>query len=190
MKVLVYGSKEFGIVLKHLSLSCGHEFKGFIDDIHEGPEVMGTYEHVKTCYSNKRVGVVNAVGYNNLEARAAISAKLLSDGYQMPTLIHETAYIADTAEIACGCAIMAHAVVDSNSRIETGAVLWPSVTVNHDCVVGSDTFLAPGCTICGCTLIGDKCFIGAGAVVVDHLRVPSDSFIKANTTYKQKTGDS
>ncbi len=69
MKLLVYGSREFGRVLKSLVIDCGYDFGGFIDDFSTGEEIIGTYQNVLKKYSSKNFGIVIAIGYKNLVAR-------------------------------------------------------------------------------------------------------------------------
>ena len=50
-KILVYGSKGFGQVIKNLAEICGYEFSGFIDDYESsGLGVVGDFNFVKTNY--------------------------------------------------------------------------------------------------------------------------------------------
>jgi acetyltransferase-like isoleucine patch superfamily enzyme len=37
--------------------------------------------------------------------------------------------------------------------------------------------------VCGCCQVGRDCFVGAGAVVVDHVRVPDGTRIKATECF-------
>ena len=43
-KFLVYGSLEFGHVIRDFIDQCGYDFAGFVDDFNEGEEVVGTLE--------------------------------------------------------------------------------------------------------------------------------------------------
>jgi len=185
MKILVYGSREFGKVVKQLVLDCGHEFMGFIDDFSESPEIIGPYASasVRGRLSTAHA-VVNAVGYRDLYARRRITKKIISDGYSMPNLIHPKAYVASGVTLSYGIIIMNSAVVDTNTILDDTVVVWPAAVVNHDCVVRSNTFLSPNATICGGSTVGSNCFVGAGAVVVDHTDVPENTFIKANSIFK------
>ncbi len=183
MKILIYGSKEFGRVVKSYVNESGNEFAGFIDDFNEGPEIVGTYKSARKTFPKEEYEIVNAVGYKNLDARDGVTQKILSDGYRLAHIIHRTAYVADSATLGKGCIIMAKAVVDVHARIRDAVVLWPGAVVSHDSTIGKNSFLAPNCTVCGYARVGENCFVGAGAVVVDHVVVPDKSFVKASSVW-------
>jgi sugar O-acyltransferase (sialic acid O-acetyltransferase NeuD family) len=183
VKVLVYGSTTFGSVVRVLVEDCGHEFAGFIDDIHAGPDVLGTFEKVATSHPAPAFSCVNAVGYNDLAARQRVTDRITAAGYSMPVLVHPRAIVGHDACIGAGTMIMAGAIVDCRVELGPAAVMWPGVVVAHDTVVGANTFLSPNSTICGCCRVGAHCFVGAAAVVVDHATVPDGTRIKAAERY-------
>src|SRR5471030_175582 len=103
MKVLVYGSKEFGRVIKALARECGHECLGFIDDFSTGPEVIGTYAHARTAFPPASgVGIVMAIGYRQLPARWQAYQQVARDGYAVPTLVHPAAIVHPDTTLGAG----------------------------------------------------------------------------------------
>jgi len=185
MKILVYGSKDFGRLIRELVRTAGHECMGFIDDFATGPDIVGTYvDAQRLCPPTSGVGIVIAIGYEHIPARWSVFERVTSDGYAVPALIHPTAIVHSGVSVGNGAIVMAGANVDAFSEIGSLAVLWPGVIVSHDSVVGSNSFLSPGAIVCGFVTIGSGCFIGAGAVVADHRSVPAGSFVKAAGLYK------
>lgn len=183
MKLLVYGSTTFGRVVRVLVEECGHEFAGFIDDIHSGSEVLGAFDAVARSHPSGSFACINAVGYNDLAARQRVTDRVTTAGYSMPVLVHPRAIVGHDCRIGAGTMIMAGAVVDCRVEFGPAAVMWPGAVVAHDTVVGSNTFLSPNSTICGCCRIGANCFVGAAAVIVDHATVPDGTRIKAAERY-------
>lgn len=183
MKIIVYGSQEFGKTVKDLLLQCDYNFAGFIDDYNTGDEILGDFEKVTKKYSSEQYKIVIAIGYKDLSARWEVYQRVHALGYQLPTIIHPKAYVRDPTKIGQGTMIMAGAIVDTSVNIEPLVVAWPGVVINHDCTISANTFISPNATICGAVHIGKNTFIGAGAVIVDHTTVPPNSFIKAGTVY-------
>jgi len=183
MKVLVYGSRLFGGVVRCLVEDSGHEFVGFIDDMHQGPDVLGQFESVRLSHPPSAYECVNAVGYANLAARRGVTARIQAAEYAMPVLVHPRAYVSTTSSVGPGTFVMAGALIDCRVTIGAGVVVWPGVCVSHDCRVGANTFLSPNCTVCGDCRIGDDCFVGAGAVIVSHAVLPDATRIKALERY-------
>lgn len=179
MKVLVYGSRLFGGVIRCLLDDCGHEFAGFIDDVHQGEEVLGPFDRTRRTHPPGDYGCVNAVGYSDLAARRNVTARIREAGYATPVLVHPRAYVSRHSSIGPGSFVMAGALVDCRVTIADSVVIWPGVCVSHDCRVGANTFLSPNCTVCGDCRIGDDCFVGAGAVIVSHAVLPDGTRVKA-----------
>ncbi len=183
MKILVYGSRMFGAVIRCLVDDCGHEFAGFIDDVHKGEGVLGSFERTRMTHPPADYGCVNAVGYSNLAARRDVTARIVAAGYSMPVLVHPRAYVSTTSSIGRGTFVMAGALVDCRVTVDDNVVIWPGVCVSHDCRIGGNTFLSPNCTICGDCQVGCDNFVGAGAVIVSHAVVPDGTRIKALERY-------
>lgn len=182
-KILVYGSLEFGQVVRDLAILCGYSFAGFIDDLNRGDGVLGAWDEVTRSHAPTSHAVAMAVGYRHMRERRALHERIRAQGYAMPALIHPRAFVREPAAVGEGAIIMAGAIVDMGVRIDALVVVWPSATIIHDCRIGANTFVSPGATICGSTVVGEDCFIGAGATVVDHRNVPAGTFVKAGSVY-------
>ena len=182
-RILVYGSREFGLVVRDLAGQCGYHFAGFIDDVDRGAEILGTWQEVSRGRDPALHSVAMAIGYDHLSERRALYERVRAAGYETPALIHPRAYVRDPAAVGAGAFVMAGAVVDFAARVGPFAVIWPGATINHHADVGANTFISPNATICGYSAVGENSFIGAGATIVDHRTVPPGSFVKAGSVY-------
>ena len=183
--ILVYGSKEFGRVIRALVHDAGFGFAGFVDDFATGPDIVGSYDQVRLSHPpSSGVAIVIAIGYEHIPARWSVFEKVRRDGYHVPALVHPTAIVHSSVSVGDGAIVMSGANVDVFSEIGALAVLWPGVIVSHDSRVGANSFLSPGSILCGFVTTGTGCFIGAGAVVADHRTVPAGAFVKAAGLYK------
>lgn len=184
MKLLVYGSSEFGAVLRDVLADCGHEFAGYIDDVHPAnPGVLGSFEQVRTSHPPSSAGLVLAIGYKHLEARRRIFEAARAAGYRFPALVHPAAHVHASAQVGEGAVVMARAIVDRQASVGEACVLWPGVNVSHDSRIGANTFASPSAVVCGFVTVGRDCFLGAGSVIADHRAVPDGSFVKAGSTF-------
>lgn len=177
MKLLILGSRDFAQTVVALTLDCGHEPCGFVDDFQKGSGIIGDSDSIQHSHPPHDFGVVIAIGYNDLPARWHAWQKLQRAGYAAPTLIHPRAYIASGVQLGDGTMVMAGAIVDVRACLGEIVVAWPGTCVNHDARIGSNSFLSPNATICGHAQIGASCFIGAAAAIVDHADVPDDTFV-------------
>ena len=46
MDMIIYGSQIFGRLVRELLTATGHRFIGFVDDVHDGDDVIGAWEEV------------------------------------------------------------------------------------------------------------------------------------------------
>lgn len=185
--LLVYGSREFAVVIRDLVGQCGRTFAGFIDDFQSGADILGSLSEVAERCPPATHDMALAVGYNNLPARWDAYLRVKACGYDLPPLIHPRAYVRNPEKVGEGSLIMAGAIVDINAELGPLTVLWPGVVVNHDSSVAANTFLSPNCTVCGFVKIGANAFIGAGATIVDHVTVPAGSFVKAGALFTARS---
>jgi sugar O-acyltransferase (sialic acid O-acetyltransferase NeuD family) len=182
-QLLVYGSREFGQVVRDLACQCGFRFAGFIDDVDRGPEILGSWDEVSRRHDPALHSVAMAIGYRHLRERRALCEQVRAQGYETPPLIHPRAYVRDAAAIGAGSFIMAGAVVDFAARVGAFVVVWPGATINHHAEVRANTFISPNAAVCGYSVVGEDCFIGAGATITDHRTLPPGSFVKAGSVY-------
>jgi len=68
-QILVYGSREFGQVVRDLAGQCGFHFVGFIDDIDRGPGILGAWQEVSRGHDPALHSVAMAIGYGHLRER-------------------------------------------------------------------------------------------------------------------------
>jgi sugar O-acyltransferase (sialic acid O-acetyltransferase NeuD family) len=184
VKLLVYGSSEFGAVLRDLVADCGHEFAGYVDDVHgHRPDVVGSFEAARKSHPASAHGLVLGVGYKNLAARAKLFQQSRAAGYRFPALVHPGAYVHKSARVGEGAIVMARAIVDRAAVLGDACVLWPGVNVSHDSEIGANTVLSPDAIVCGFVRVGPDSFLGAGCVISDHCTVPGGSFVKAGAVF-------
>ena len=132
MKILIYGSRQFGQVIQCLVEDCGHEFAGFIDDVYEGEGVLGPFTQTRLTHPPTEYSCVNAVGYSDLAARREVTARIQNAGYAMPVLVHPRAYVSATSSLGPGSYVMAGALVDCRVMVGESVVIWPGACVSHD----------------------------------------------------------
>jgi len=178
--IIIYGSKSYSSLIKLLIKDCNRECLGVIDDFCTGNNILGDFNKVRSKYHSDNVEIALGIGYSNLSKRKE-TIHNIEKYFNMATLIHPQAYVAEGAIIGEGSVIMAGAHVDYNVNLGKGVVCWPKTVINHDSIIGDNTFISPGAIICGFVSVGESCFIGANSTIVDHTNIKMESFIKANS---------
>ncbi len=111
------------------------------------------------------------LGYKHLELKHEILEYLILRNSKTPSLIHNTAYISNTATIGKGAIIFPKCNIDQNVVIESLVTLHNSVIVSHDSSIGTGCYISPGVIISGNTAIGKNSFIGAGTIISNGIKV-------------------
>jgi len=180
--VVIIGAGELGRQLRHMmaqsSLTSSHRFLGWLDDTRtkdekvDGFPVLGGLNEIEKLDMN--IYFALGIGYNHLSFKQKLVDRLVSEGRNLLTIIHDSALIDPSSIIEAGVVIYPGCIVDIGAKVEKGSLLNNGVIVSHGSSVGTASFLAPGVTVCGNVKVGERCFIGAGSIIKDGVHVTDE----------------
>lgn len=130
---------------------------------------------------HKHLSFIVCLGYKHLLFKNAIINQLLAAKRTIKSFIHPSGFISSDCTIMDGSIIYPLCAIDFGVVIGFGVLLNNSVTVSHDCTIGSCTYLAPGVVVSGKVTIGENCFVGAGTIITDHITIGSNVTIGVGT---------
>lgn len=134
MKLLIIGAGGLGRVISEIAQSLNLYSKiSFLDDAVRAADVVGKscdYTIMKDEYDC----AVASLGDNEL--RLEWTNKLLCAGFNVPSIIHPSAYVAPSAEIGKGCLILHKAVVSSNTKLGLACLINSAAVVDHNNILG------------------------------------------------------
>jgi sugar O-acyltransferase (sialic acid O-acetyltransferase NeuD family) len=110
-----------------------------------------------------------ALGDNGL--RRTLCGRVTELGFELATLVADTARVSPYATVLPGAAVLHGALVGPRAEIGTGAVINTAASVDHDCVIEEFAHIAPGTHLAGGVRIGAGAFAGVGASVIPDLRI-------------------
>lgn len=149
--LIILGAGGHGHVVKEVAEAMGIFHKiDFLDD--------NSNEAIGKCSDNEKfiekyTYAISAFGNNKL--RMEWIEKLEKNKFQIPTLIHPTAYISPSAIVYSGSVIEAKAVVNTNTKIGKGCIISIGTIIDHDAIIGY------GCHVdCG-AVVKSNCIIAA-----------------------------
>lgn len=161
-KLLILGAGGFGQMVKETALAMGYEEIKFLDDAVKSEEIVGM-----CCdYVLKHAEFPAAVAaFGNNKTRLFWTDKLIAEGYQLPVMLHPSAIISPSAQLAPGCFVMQRAMINTNSKIEQAALINCGAIVDHDSVVctgayiGLNSVVKAHCTIASAQKVeaGEQC---------------------------------
>ena len=127
-KLLVLGAGGFGHVVAEVAADLGYEVS-FLDDAARGRDVIGRcmdYEALLGRFDK----AVAAFGNNRLRLRWV--KQLREAGYQVPSLVHPTAWVSPSAVLGDGCIVLQRAVVNTHCQLGHACLINCSAVVDHD----------------------------------------------------------
>lgn len=173
MRLAVYGSRPDGHANVIVDLFSGgeHEFVGLLDDWPEnagraiGPLLVigGTADLPRLAAAGVE-GVV--LGFGAAAGRGKILDAIEAAGLELPSLVHPTAFVADSATLAAGVQVMPQASVGPNARVGRGVLVNTAAILDHDVVIADASVIDPGAVLTGRARVGSEVEIGSGAVLI------------------------
>ena len=129
----------------------------------------------------KKLGFSIAIGNPHGRVRLQLAERLRAEGLKPVSLIHKTAWIADSAEIGPGAQIMAGAIVLDRARLGSQCIVNTRASVDHEDVIEDGVEISPGAVLCGNVTIGTGAWICAGATVAPRVRIGADAVVGAGS---------
>lgn len=195
MELLVLGAGGHGRVVKEVAEATGKYTRiDFVDD-HSDIAVgrILDLEWLHEDYDSAFVGI----GNNRL--RNKLIVKLESIGYEVPVLIHPTAYVSQSCHIEKGTIIEPMAVVNANAKVGMGCIISVGAVLDHDVVVGDCVHINAGAIVKAGGKVESGIKVDAGEVwpechemisksVVERVVKPADSNSDFAKEYRKATG--
>lgn len=120
-----------------------------------------------------------AIGSN--EIREQVLEKLITEGYEIATLIHPQSIIGIDVQIKCGTVIMAGVTINSSTQIGKGVIINTGSTIDHDNIIRDYAHISPGANLAGGVVIGAKNRIGIGSNIIQGVNICENVIIGAGT---------
>lgn len=94
-------------------------------------------------------------------------------------------FIAPSAEIAPGTAVLHKAVINAGAQLEAHVVVNTGAIVEHDVQLGQNVQIAPAAVILGGARIGKNSFVGAGSIIMQGVNICEDCVIGMGTVVRK-----
>lgn len=187
MRVVLYGSRLDGHANVVLDLFGGLpelEFIGLLDDWPANSErrigelaVVGGRDDLPRLAGEGVEGVL--LGFGAAQGREDVVAAALAAGLALPTVVHPTAHVAASAELADGVQVLPRASIGPNARVGHGCLVNTGAIVEHDVVLGECSVVDPGAVLTGRARIGRAVEVGSGAVLIPDVEVGDGATVGA-----------
>ena len=117
------------------------------------------------------LGFALALGSISGHERIQLHERLIELGLEPRTLVHEWAWVAETATIGLGCQVLAMAAVGEEAVLGKQCIVNTNASIDHECVLGDGIHIMPGATLAGLVRVGDFVMIGSNATILPRLKI-------------------
>ena len=181
--LLILAAGGHGKVVAETALAAGFASRiAFLDDRPLRPvlgwPVLGPLDQaLEPSIQEQFPAALVAIGHPATRMRWI--ARLQSAGYQLPLLIHPSAWISPSAQIGPASVVFAQAAVQAQAVIGTGSILNTSCSVDHDVQLADGVHICPGARLAGEVQVAARSWIGIGASVIQQVRIGADVTVGA-----------
>lgn len=196
-KVIIVGSSGHSkVIIDIFEKEKKYQIVGLLDayrNIGEetlGYKVIGKEEDLPVLLSdNSNCKVFIAIGDNWI--RNMVMKKIIDivPNIEFATAIHPSAQLGKNVTIGKGVAIMAGAIINSDTNIGDFAIINTKASIDHDSKMLDFSSLGPNVTTGGNVSIGEFSAISIGATIKHGLTIGNHSIIGAGALLMKNCGD-
>ena len=181
--LLILGAGGHGRVVADAAESSGNWDKiSFTDD--KFPQlkmsgrwpIIGMISDLPGFYSEWQ-DVVVAIGTNSL--RLELLKHCMDVGFNIVSVIHPSAQIAQDVSIGQGTVVFANAAVNTGAGLGQGCIINTATSIDHDCALADGVNLSPGVHLGGAVSIGARSWLGIGSSVINNIQIGSEVIVGA-----------
>ncbi len=196
--LIIYGGGGHGKSLIDMIRTVGtYSIAGIVDDgLAVGSAVMDVPvlggQNILSPLVKRGIHLAaNAVGgIGNIASRIAVFERLAAFGFTCPALVHPTAFVEASAQLAAGTQVFPHAYVGSQAQVGFGVIVNTGAIISHDCTIGEYTNISPGAILAGEVTVGRATLVGMGVTVNLRVKIGRQARIGNGATVKQDVPES
>lgn len=119
------------------------------------------------------------VAIGNAAVRLQWLPRLAAAGYELPVVVHPTAWVSPSSQLGAGSVVFAQAAIQAQVVIGSAAILNTGCSVDHDAQLGNGVHICPGARLAGAVQVGDRSWIGIGSSLIQQIRIGADVTVGA-----------
>lgn len=144
-KLLIFGSGAHARKVFYYADRLGYDVVGFIDESSRAiSPILGLKMFPPASPQLLGSGASIFVAVGQRVVRKRIMEQYISLGWNLPTIIHPSAWVAPDVKLGAGVLVAAGAVVETASAIGQGAIIDIGAIVDHNCCIPEYSHIKPG----------------------------------------------
>ncbi len=144
-RLFIFGTGSHARKVYHYAVKCGWKVVGFID---EAADAVAPIPALPVLQLGNLGAPKNDdamfIAIGRADVRLRLMDRMAKAGWNLPTLVHVSAWVAPDAELEAGVLVAAGAVVETGAVVERGAIIDIGVLLDHECQVGAFCHLRAG----------------------------------------------
>lgn len=121
--------------------------------------------------------------------RRTFIAQAAALGLPFTTLVHPTARVSRSANLAEGAIINAGAIIAAHARIGRHVIVNRGALIGHHTALGDYVTVGPGANVGGCCTVAEATYLGIGAIVLDKISVGRHAIVGAGAVVTKDVPD-
>ncbi|MBQ7338980.1 MAG: hypothetical protein IJW40_11095 [Clostridia bacterium] len=142
MKLIILGAGGYGRTVADIARQSGRYTEVcFLDDNETDELVIGKCSDYINCISPD-TELYPAFGNN--EGRLQWLERLEAAGANIPTIIHDTAYVSPEATVGGGTVVLPKAIINTGVVVNRGCIINCGAIIDHGCVIEDGVHICLG----------------------------------------------
>ena len=188
--VVVCGGNLAKMSIDLLKLNKAYNICGYVDDIAKpgdsilGVSLLGPIDRLADLRKEGYVVAINTYGSivsDNTDelffARKNLFERIKEAGFILPTLIHPSAAISESAQLGEGVLVFENASVGPQAQIADDCIINTGAIVSHDCKICAHARISPGAVLAGNVTIGENTLVGMGVTIFADVTIGKNVII-------------
>lgn len=146
----------------------------------------GDWDLLASEYRHVFIGVGQIM---SADIRMRLYRQIVDLGFELPTVVSPTAYVAPDAVLGSGTIVMHGAIVNSGARIGANCIINSRALIEHDTTVSDHCHISTGTIVNGNVRIGIGSFIGSGSVIKEGVSIGSCSVVGMGSSIRGDLSD-
>lgn len=135
-------------------------------------DIIGIDEDLENFFNKGVVDIFIGIGsITDTKKNKLIYENVKKIGFNIISIIHETAIIATSVKLMTGVKVMAGSIINPHTKIGNNCIINTGSIIEHDCLLEDHVQIGPGANIAGNVTVGEGSIVGLGAKIIQGINI-------------------
>jgi len=138
---------------------------------HLGYAVIGTDSDLPQLAERNAHAIITVGQIHSPRTRIRLYQEAVALGFDLPSIVAPSAYVAAQATIGAGTIVMHGAIINAGAKVGRNCIINTKALIEHDASIDDHCHVSTGAIVNGSVSIGSGSFVGSGCVIKDGIRI-------------------